>query len=240
MSWVARNSKGFQVLLLLGALSGLRHLALPVSAFVGEGSLDSSQAWKLRYTRVPPRVCVTAIRAETADLENMRKRELIELLTSYNVDAAGLTKPELVRRIRELGTSSETSSPISQAVTPSMSQREVAEIAMDDWQNATTVGFDCKSGRHIGHGVEFDIIGPSGQVEHRVRFSEDWPPVCTCADARAWGSQLRCKHVCMILVKCGVPYAAVADGDWKPGEMEIKSIVNHMKGKWTPIPLQDA
>ena len=173
-----------------------------------------------------------------ADLENMRKRELIELLSSRNVDAAGLTKPELIRRLRDMGSSDID----HQAATapPSMSQREVAEIAMDEWQNATTVGFDCKAGRHAGDGVEFDIIGPSGHVDHKVRFSLSWPPVCSCPDAQSLGSQQRCKHVCMILVKCGVPYASVSDGGWKPSEMEVKSIVQHMKGKWSPIPLQDS
>ncbi|OLP96876.1 Ribosomal large subunit pseudouridine synthase D [Symbiodinium microadriaticum] len=199
------------------ALAALAFLRLPYEHPLGSGA-------RARL-RIPP------LRALQGDLGNLRKRELIEMLTSQNVDAAGLTKPELLQRLLDLDGRSTT-------VKPSMSQRQVAEIAMDDWQNATTVGFDCKSGRHTADGVEFDIIGPTGMVEHTTRFSTSWPPTCTCPDARQWGSQLRCKHVCMILVKCGVPYAAVADDDWKPGEMEIQSIVHHMKGQWSPIPLQ--
>eukprot|EP00439_Symbiodinium_sp_Y106_P055704 s632_g7.t1 len=201
--------------------SPLAFLRLPFERPVGPLGSDSRER-----LRIPSR-------ALRGDLENLRKRELIEMLTSRNVDAAGLTKPELLQRLMDLDGR-------STSVKPSMSQRQVAEIAMDDWQNATTVGFDCKSGRHTADGVEFDIIGPTGVVEHTARFSASWPPTCTCPDARQWGSQLRCKHVCMILVKCGVPYAAVADDDWKPGEMEIQSIVQHMKGQWSPIPLEDA
>ncbi|CAE7714827.1 MIB2 [Symbiodinium sp. CCMP2456] len=213
---------------MLGALALTSPLALAFLRLPYEhplGSLGSVSRDSRARLMIPP------LRALQGDLGNLRKRELIEMLTSQNVDAAGLTKPELLQRLMDLDGRSTT-------VKPSMSQRQVAEIAMDDWQNATTVGFDCKSGRHTADGVEFDIIGPTGMIEHTTRFSTSWPPTCTCPDARQWGSQLRCKHVCMILVKCGVPYAAVADDDWKPGEMEIQSIIHHMKGQWSPIPLQ--
>jgi len=122
---------------------------------------------------------------------------------------------------------------------PEVSQRQVAETSMDDWQNATTFGFDCKRGHLADDGVIFDIVGSSGNVLHKVYFTEAWPPTCTCDDAQRWGSQQRCKHVCMLLVKCGVPYAAVSDSGWEPGEMEVRSIVQHMQGKWSPIPLTD-
>ena len=42
---------------------------------------------------------------------------------------------------------------------------------------------------------------------------------------------------CMILVKCGVPYACVADAKWSPEDAEVRSIVDHQLGPWTPIPL---
>ena len=217
-SWLVR---------LLGASLATHYLV----AFAHPAGLRGSTVWSRTRQQIGPRVCLRAVTADEADLEKMLKRELIQLVTSYGVDASGLTKPELVQRARDLA---------RPRATPAVTQRQVAEIAMDEWQNATTVGFDCKSGRHTENGVEFDIIGPDGNVQHRVHFSEDWPPTCTCADAQQWGDQQRCKHVCMILVKCGVPYAAVADGNWSPGEMEIKSIVYHMKGKFSPIPLQDA
>ena len=41
----------------------------------------------------------------------------------------------------------------------------------------------------------------------------------------------------MILVKCGVPYASVADAQWSPAAAEVSSIVDHQLGPWTPIPL---
>mmetsp|Transcript_13968 Transcript_13968/g.26077 ORF Transcript_13968/g.26077 Transcript_13968/m.26077 type:complete len:234 (-) Transcript_13968:33-734(-) len=192
-------------------------------------SLGCGRRLRSRYT-------LEAVGAEVADLTKLQKRELLELLRSYNVEAGGMTKSAVIEKIRAFQASQPDAPPSGPP--PDVSQREVAEIAMDDWQNATTVGFDCKTGRHADDGVEFDIIGPGGQVEHRARFSLSWPPTCTCPEAQEWGSRQRCKHVCMILVKCGVPYAAVSDSNWDPDEMEVKSIVEHMKGKWSPIPLE--
>eukprot|EP00440_Ansanella_granifera_P037907 gb/GFBE01041124.1/.p1 GENE.gb/GFBE01041124.1/~~gb/GFBE01041124.1/.p1 ORF type:complete len:248 (+),score=37.01 gb/GFBE01041124.1/:1-744(+) len=170
------------------------------------------------------------------DLRTLRKRELIELLGQYGEDAGGMGKMDLLARLSALQ-EEPSHAEISTADLPD--QREVAETAMDDWQNATTFGFDCKRAHLVDNGIKFDIVGPSGSVDHTVHFSPAWPPSCTCADAQRWGSQRRCKHVCMLLVKCGVPYAAVSDSSWKPEEMEVRSIVEHMRGRWSPIPVTD-
>eukprot|EP00435_Cladocopium_sp_Y103_P030687 s1334_g7.t1 len=153
------------------------------------------------------------------ELVNLRKRELLEILKGYDVATDGLTKLQLIEAINGLRAAPH---PVD-AVDPEelqMSQRRVAEIAMEEWQNATTVGFDCKAGRRAEDGVDFDIIGPDGKLQHTVSFRHTWPPTCTCAAAQSWGSQKRCKHVCMILVKCGVPYASVADANWSPDAAE--------------------
>ena len=164
----------------------------------------------------------------TENLSELRKRELLNILKDYNVEGSGLTKQELIQKIQELR--------CEEPISISISQREIAEIAMEDWQNATTVGFDCRAGHRSTDGVDFDIVGPTGH--YTVSFQrQSWPPRCTCANAQQWGRQRRCKHVCMILVKCGVPYAAVANSKWQPDQAEVESIVEHMLGPWTPIPL---
>ena len=175
------------------------------------------------------------------ELVNLRKRELLEILRGYEISTDGMTKQEVIDAIQKLQKESEKpqSTLETSEMMPDMdiTQRGVAEIAMDEWQKASTVGFDCKSGCRAEDGVDLDILGPDGQVQHIVSFRHAWPPSCTCDDAQRWGSQRRCKHVCMILVKCGVPYAAVADSNWKPDKLEVNSIVDHMLGPWTPIPL---
>lgn len=160
------------------------------------------------------------------ELMKLQKRELLQMLRENGLEAKGLSKQELIERLS--GVDSE------------VSQRSVAEMAMEDWQNATTVGFDCKSGTRVADGVDFQIIGPDGEARHTVSFRYQWPPRCTCAEAGRWGSQRRCKHVCMILVKCGVPYAAVADSKWWPDDDEVRSTVDHMLGPFTPIPLSES
>lgn len=171
----------------------------------------------------------------------------MDLLAETGVDPAGLTKPELIRRIQDLEVKPQVEPDEVQPdevkpdeVEPEVSQREVAEIAMDDWQNASTIGFDCKSGRRVDDGADFYIVGPNGEVQNTVSFRRSWPPTCTCTEGQRWGSRMRCKHACMILVKCGVPYAAVADSDWNPDELEVRSIVDHLLGRWSPIPLSEA
>lgn len=178
-------------------------------------------------------MCVHA----TENLFNLRKRELLEILKDYEVECDGLTKRDLIQRIHDLREGGTRANPRADDVETMVPQQEVAKIAMDDWQNAKTDGFDCRFGRRADDGVDFDIIGPDGTVQHTVGFRHLWPPSCTCADARRWGSQRRCKRVCMILVKCSLPYAAVASSNWEPSEAEVKGILQHMLGRWTPIPL---
>lgn len=137
------------------------------------------------------------------ELANLRKRELLEILKGYDVASDGLTKLQLIEAINAArdarATDAAQKRPQVDLVTAEelqMSQRRIAEIAMEDWQNATTVGFDCKAGRRAEDGVDFDIIGPDGKLQHTVSFRHTWPPTCTCAAAQSWGSQKRCKHVC--------------------------------------------
>ena len=153
------------------------------------------------------------------ELMKLQKRELLRMLRENGLEAEGLSKRQLIERLSRLHSDT-------------MSQRAVAEMAMEEWQKAT--GFDCRNGTRRADGVDFQITGPNG-VQQTVSFRYEWPPSCTCGEC----SQRRCKHVCMILVKCGVPYAAVADRNWCPEEDEVKSIVDHMLGPFAPIPLSD-
>eukprot|EP00434_Breviolum_minutum_P003247 symbB.v1.2.002858.t1/scaffold130.1/size334612/9 len=204
---------------------------------VEESSMQSKEfanlAWAFASTetssgfaaRRPRCVSNSAKGSGPEELVNLRKRELLEIVRGYEISTDGMTKQELIDAIHKLQKESEKpqSTETSEIVMPDpgITQRGVAEIAMEEWQKASTVGFDCKSGRRVEDGVDLDILGPDGQVQHTVSFRHTWPPSCTCDDAQRWGSQRRCKHVCMILVKCGVPYAAVADSNWKPDELEV-------------------
>lgn len=134
--------------------------------------------------------------ANDAELANLRKRELLEILTGYDVATDGLTKLQLIEAINAVRATAPRSVDFVDAEELQISQRSIAEIAMEDWQNATTVGFDCKAGRRAEDGVDFDIIGPDGRLQHTVSFRHTWPPTCSCAAAQSWGSQKRCKHVC--------------------------------------------
>lgn len=203
------------------------------------------------------RELIELLRRYGEDSSGMGKMDIVARLTSLRKDRpdvesqeAGAAAPKVSPRAEAEPVTSvlqqETSidakpqfDPPQGTAVPKVSQREVAETAMDDWQNSTTFGFDCKRGHLVDDGVIFDVVGSSGNVLHKVYFSEKWPPTCTCDDAQQWGSQQRCKHVCMILVKCGVPYAAVSDSGYNPDEMEVRSIVQHMRGRWSPIPLTD-
>ena len=175
----------------LPVMSSLRCHGLKIFAL---GLLLTNQLalWCGPWSRAPT-VRRTALSSEN-ELVSLRKRELLEILQSYDVPTTGLTKQELIEAIHRYRAGSK---PVEKSEELEMSQREIAELAMDDWQNASTVGFDCKSGRRAEDGVDFDIIGPDGHLQHTVSFRHSWPPKCTCAPARSWGETKRCKHVCL-------------------------------------------
>lgn len=113
-------------------------------------------------------------------------------------------------------------------------QRACAE-ASQLWD---TEPLECNSGvnRESEGSVVYDVRETTTGHSYKVRFSKEWPPTCTC-DGYKSKPQLRCKHMCYLLVKCGVPYAAVSSSSWDPTKQEVFGIFDHMKGRWSPIQL---
>ena len=71
------------------------------------------------------------------ELVNLRKRELLEIVRGYEISTDGMTKQELIDAIHKLQKESEKpqSTETSEIVMPDpgITQRGVAESAMEEW-----------------------------------------------------------------------------------------------------------
>eukprot|EP00929_Paragymnodinium_shiwhaense_P031956 TRINITY_DN17798_c0_g1_i1.p1 TRINITY_DN17798_c0_g1~~TRINITY_DN17798_c0_g1_i1.p1 ORF type:complete len:286 (+),score=26.14 TRINITY_DN17798_c0_g1_i1:170-1027(+) len=200
---------------------------------------------------------------EEVELRRLKKRELVDMLKSLGAPADGLSKNDLIARILEVQLASSDASQSQQpnqksqpaAVTPDTAstaqparassaahaypaepkaaQRTIAERSQLD-------GLAVSSGKLLPEGTaQIPVLEPSGGAE-TLSFQSQWPPTCTCSETQQFSeshSGMRCRHICYVLVKCGVPYAAVADASWQPQAREAECILKGITGRWSPIAL---
>jgi len=174
----------------------------------------------------------------------LTKSQMLEILSSHGETGEGLMKREIMARVLLLQSKTpdlptgkvqdydDTETAAASSLTNLSPESQRAEAYASQMEGP----FECIGGRSQQGIAVYNIQGPAGDV-HEVRVRRTWPPRCSCADSMRWLHRQRCRHVCFILIKCGVPYAAVADGSWKPDSRYARSIFESMLGPWTPVSL---
>jgi len=198
--------------------------------------------------RMPPRwqsVDRCSVKAREYELQSaegnlmeLTKKQLLEILNSYGETGEDLTKREVLSRILLHQCSKvQATGDGKRDAASSLSRISAESQRVEAYASQMEGPFECTGG-HLQQGTAvYGIHGPAAGDVYEVRVRRSWPPRCSCADSMRWLHKQRCRHVCFILIKCGVPYASVADGSWKPDSRYAKSIFESMLGPWTPVPL---